>query len=162
MGQVRKHILLLLLVSFYSSESPPASYKCMENTELLLFFLNSKTKETGGQRHCLQYVLKIKKARAAEIRLMSFLSVRILLSTRDTGLPTQLRGNKDWSLQLIIFVIGCHKEMGPDYPSKCLMFYVAFTTLCILIVFHCYFINSMLKKVNVDYNCCLDWKNYPA
>lgn len=96
------------------------------------FFLNSKTKETGGQRHCLQYVLKIKKARAAEIRLMSFLPVRILLCTRDTGLPMQLRGHKDWSLQLIIFVIGCHEEMGPDYPSKCLMFYVAFTTLSIL------------------------------
>lgn len=126
-------------------------------------FFTVEQREWGGrQRHCLQYVLKIKKARAAEKRLMSFLSVRILLCTHDTGLPMQRRGNEDWGLQLIIFVIRCHEEMGPDHPSKCLTFYIAFTALLILMVFSCYFTNSVLEKVNVDYNCCLDRKNYSA
>lgn len=159
----RSGTAVLPVMSFYSSKTPPASYKRMQNTELFVVFLTVKQRKPGGtwQKYCLQYILKIKKAHVAEIWLMSFLSVRILC-THDTGLPIQLRGNKDWSLQLIIFVIGCHEKMGPNYPSKCLVFYVAFTALSILIVFHCYFTSTVLKKVDVDYNCCLDWKNYPA
>lgn len=99
MGQVRKHILLFPLMSFYSLKSPPGSYNCMQNTELLLvFFETVKQRKRGAQRYCLHYVLKIKKACAAEKWLMSFLSVRILLCTHNTGLPVQVRGNKDWIL----------------------------------------------------------------
>lgn len=123
---------------------------------VILFFKTVKQSKRVTQRYCLQDVLKIKKARATEIWLMSFLSVRILLCNHNTSLPMQLRDNKDQSLQLIIFLIGCHEEMGPDYPSKRLMFYVAFAALSVLIVLCYYFTNSVFKKVNVDYNCCID------
>jgi len=53
-------------------------------------------------------------------------------------------------LQLIILAISCHEEMGPDHPSKCLTFDLAFAALSVLTVFRCYFTNSVLKKVNVD------------
>lgn len=89
-------------------------------------------------------------------------SARILLCIHDTTLPVQLRGSKDWGLQLIIFLLGSHEEMGPNYPSKCLMFYEAFTALHILTVFYCCFTNSGFKKVNADHNCCLAWKKYPT
>lgn len=116
---------------------------------LLGFFLNKGDERDRG---IVCSMSSRSKRLVLQIRLMSFLSVRILLCTHGTGLPVQLRGNKDWALQVIIVVTGCHEEMGPDYPRKCPTFYVAFTALSILTLFHCYFTNSVLKKVNVDYN----------
>lgn len=136
-----------------ASKSPPGGYKCVQNAEvwgvvLVLFawfcfgfdFFTVKQRKWGDKGG----------------------SARILLCIHDTTLPVQLRGSKDWGLQLIIFLLGSHEEMGPNYPNKCLMFYEAFTALHILTVFYCCFTNSGFKKVNADHNCCLAWKKYPT
>lgn len=94
----------------------------------------SKTKEAGDKGIICSMSWRSKRL-MVRIWLLSFLPVRILPCTHATGLPMQLRGSMDWGLQLI-FPIGGHEEMGPDCPSKCLMFYEAFTALHILTVFY--------------------------
>lgn len=85
MAQVRNHILLM---SFYYLKSPPASYKRMQNTELLfgwflvwfcvcvfvVVVLTVKQRKGAGERHYLHYVLKIKMAHAAEMAEVIFIS----------------------------------------------------------------------------------------
>lgn len=96
----------------------------------------------GGQRHYSQLVLEARKAHAAGM-------AGLLVISDDTGLPVQLRGTKDWGLQLIVFLIGGNEEVGPNYPSKCLMFYEAFTALYILTVFYCYFTVSSKRLMQI-------------
>lgn len=154
MGQVRKHVLLLSLCHLILRKVLQAVINackirrfgglfwfCLLGFALVLIFFTVKQRKWGDK---------------------GIISVRILLCARDTALSVQLRGSKDWGLQFIIFLIGSHEEMGSDYPSKCPMFYEAFTAPHILTVFYCHFTNSDFKIINADYNCYLDWKKYPT
>lgn len=117
---------------FYSWKCPPASYKPMQNTELLFCFVFNKG---NNQVSKVLFTLCLGDQKG----LCCWDRADVVFIVEDPLLASQCSwGTKDWSLQLI-FLIGCLEEMGPDSPRKCLLFYVAFTALSILTVFCCYF-----------------------
>lgn len=153
-GQLRQRILLLChpTCHFISLKSLPTKVINACKIQSFCYFFKKQNKgNTGTKAPCAVRPEDQKGSCCREV--LDVIFVR--------GDPPMTQASQcNWGaittgLRWITFV-GCREVMGTEYPSKRWMVSAAFTALSVLSLFRCYFKNSALRKVHVNYNRCLD------